>query len=95
MRVCVLTYAEASITTDCWTSRQTKGYMIVNAQWQLRSRALSTTLVEGSDKAHNLASGMQQVFQSRGISEKVNTITSDNPPKINVKTPVQLLQVRL
>ena len=80
------------------TSRQTKGYMTVTAhftnyQWQLRSRVLSTTLVEGSDTAHNLASGVQKVFQARDISEKVKTITSDNSP--NVKAAVELLQVRL
>ena len=52
----------------------------INAQWQLRSKVLSTstTLVEGSDDAQNLALGMQKVFQARGISEKVKTITSDN-----------------
>ena len=73
-----------------------KGYMtatlhFINAQWQLRSRVLSTstTLVEGSDDAQNLASGM---FQARGISEKVKTITSDNSP--NVKAAVELLQVK-
>ena len=66
----------------------------INAQWQLRSRVLSTstTLVEGSDDAQNLAPGMQKVFQARGISEKVKTITSDNSP--NVKAAVELLQVK-
>ena len=50
-------------------------------------------LVEGSDTAHNLATGMQKVFQARGISEKVKAITSDNAS--NVKAAVKLLQVRL
>ena len=54
---------------------------------------LSTKLVEGLDIAHNLASGMQKVFQAPGISEKVKTITSDN--SLNVKAAVGLLQVRL
>ena len=92
-------YHYQSTTTDCWTSQQTKGYMTVtlhfiNAQWQLRSRVLSTStsLVEGSDDAQNLAHGMQKVFQARGISEKVKTITSDNAP--NVKAGVELLQVK-
>ena len=58
-----------------------------------RSRVLSTTLVEGSDTDHNLASAMQQVPQARGISEKVKTITSDNSP--NVKAAEELQQVRL
>ena len=68
-------YLYQSTTTYCWTSRYTKGYMTVitvhfiNAQWQLRSRVLSTALVEGSDTAHNLSSGMQQGFQARGISD--------------------------
>ena len=86
MRLNIL-YNYQSTTTDCWISRQTKGYMTVtlhfiNAQWQLHSRVLSTstTLVEGSDDAQNLAPGMQKVFQARGISEKVKTITSDNSP---------------
>ena len=35
---------------------------------------------------------MQKVFQARGISEKVKTITSDNSP--NVKAAVELLQVK-
>ena len=66
----------------------------INAQWQLRSKVLSTstTQVEGSDDARNLALGMQKVFQARGISEKVKTITSDNSP--NVKAAVELLQVK-
>ena len=66
----------------------------INAQWQLRSKVLSTstTQVEGSDDAQNLAPGMQKVFQARGISEKVKTITSDNSP--NVKAAVELLQVK-
>ena len=92
-------YHYQSTTTDCWTSRQTKGYMTVtlhfiNEKWQVRSRVLSTstTLVEGSDDAQNLAPGMQKVFQARGISEKVKTITSDNSP--NVKAAVELLQVK-
>ena len=92
-------YHYQSTTTDCWTSRQTKGYMTVtlhfiNEKWQVRSRVLSTstTLVEGSDDAHNLAPGMQKVFQARGISEKVKTITSDTSP--NVKAAVELLQVK-
>ena len=67
-----------------------------NPQWQLRSKVLSTrsstTLVEGSDAAQNLASGMQKVFQAWGISEKVKTITSDNSP--NVKAAEELLQVK-
>ena len=49
--------------------------------------------MEGSDTAHNFASGMQKVFQARGISEKVKTITSDDSP--NVKAAVELLRVRL
>ena len=49
-------------------------------------------LVEGSDDAQNLTPGMQKVFQARGISEKVKTITSDNSP--NVKAAVELLQVK-
>ena len=53
-----------------------------------KSRLLSTTLVKGSDTAHKLASGMQKVFQARGISEKVKIITSDNSP--NVKAGVLL-----
>ena len=92
-------YHYQSNTTDCWTSQQTKGYMTVtlhfiNAQWQLRSKVLSnsTTQVEGSDDAQNLAPGMQKVFQARCISEKVKTITSDNSP--NVKAAVELLQVK-
>ena len=79
--------------------QQTKGYMtatlhFINVQWQLPSRVLSTstTLVEGSDDAQNFAPGMQKVFQARGISEKVKTITSDNSP--NVKAAVELLQVK-
>ena len=34
----------------------------------------STALVEGSDDAHNLTSGMQKVFQARGISEKIKIV---------------------
>ena len=66
----------------------------IYAQWQLRSRVLSTstTQVEGSEDAQNPAPGMQKVFQARGISEKVKTITSDNSP--NVKAAVELLQVK-
>ena len=45
--------------------------------------------MEGSDDAQNLAPGLQKVFQARGISEKVKTITSDN-----VKAAVELLQVK-
>ena len=86
-----------TITTDCWTSRQTEGYMTVtahfiNTQWQLRSRVLSTALVEGSHIAQKLASAMQKVFQAWGINEKVETITTDNAA--NVKAAVELLQVR-
>ena len=68
-------YHYQSTTTDCLTSQQTKGYMTVtlhfiNAQWHLRSRVLSSTLVEGSDEAQNLAPGMQKVFQARGSVRK-------------------------
>ena len=63
-------YHYQSTTTDCWTSRQTKGYMTVtlhfiNEKWQVRSRVLSTStkLVEGSDNAQNLALGMQKCYR--------------------------------
>ena len=64
----------------------------INAQWQLPSRVLPASLVEGSDTAQNLASGSQKGFQARGISEKIKTITSDNPP--NTKAALELQQVK-
>ena len=85
-----------SISTDFWTSRQAEGYMtltahFVNTQWKLCSRVLSTTLVEGSYTAENLASVMRHVFQTWGISKKVTTVTTDNTA--NVSAAVELLQV--
>ena len=90
-------YHYQSTTTDCWTSRQTKGYMTVTLHFYKCAVAapFKSTVYSyyAGGRFRRRSKSRQKVFQALGISEKVKTITSDNSP--NVKAAVELLQVKL
>ena len=86
-----------SITTDCWTSRTVDPYMTVTVHfvdhnWQMNSRVLSTTKVEGSHTGEKIAAELRGVFETWGIVSKVTTIVTDNAA--NVKNAVERLKTR-
>ena len=86
-----------SVTTDCWTSRTVDPYMtvtvhFVDQNWQINSRVLSTTKVEGSHTGEKIADELRGVFKTWGIEDKVTTIVNDNAA--NVKNAVERLKTR-
>ena len=86
-----------TITTDCWTSRQVEAYMTVTVHfidmdWQLESRVLSTSILEGSHTGERISSALRDLFSAWGIQDKVTTIVTDNAA--NVKNAVALLGIR-
>ena len=86
-----------SVTTDCWTSRTVDPYMtvtvhFVDQNWQINSRVLSTTKVEGSHTGEKIADELRGVFKTWDIEDKVTTIVTDNAA--NVKNAVERLKTR-
>ena len=86
-----------TITTDCWTSRQVEAYMTVTVHfidmdWQLESRVLPTSILEGSHTGERISSALRDLFSAWGIQDKVTTIVTDNAA--NVKNAVALLGIR-
>ncbi|KAK3726786.1 hypothetical protein RRG08_058438 [Elysia crispata] len=64
----------------------------VDQNWQINSRVLSTTKVEGSHTGEKIADELRGVFKTWGIEDKVTTIVNDNAA--NVKNAVERLKTR-
>uniref|UniRef100_A0A1X7UJA9 BED-type domain-containing protein n=1 Tax=Amphimedon queenslandica TaxID=400682 RepID=A0A1X7UJA9_AMPQE len=84
-----------SITTDCWTSRATEGYIIVTCHyirnnWELRSMVLNTTRLTTSHTSENLALALKEITDRWGITEKVHCCISDSAN--NIKRAIRLNQ---
>lgn len=76
-----------ALTTDLWTSRQTKGYITVTAhfispEWVLKSAVLDTVCIAGSHTAENIAQHLTLICNNWNIFDKVRAIVTDNAANI-------------
>ncbi|GFS04731.1 zinc finger BED domain-containing protein 1 [Elysia marginata] len=93
----LLELKDVSITTDCWTSRTVESFITVTVHfitkdWQLKSRVLTTTTLQGPHTADNLSTTLRDVFAEWGISDKVATCVTDNAA--NIVSAVEKLKLR-
>ena len=84
-----------SITTDCWTSRATEGYITVTCHyiredWEFRSVVLSTSHLKSSHTSENLGKAMKDITDYWGITQKVHCGISDSAN--NMKRALRLNQ---
>lgn len=75
------------LTSDLWTSRQTKGFLTVTAnfidtEWERRSVVLQTVRMMKDHTAENLANEMREICSEWEISNKVCCVVTDNAPDI-------------
>ena len=64
----------------------------IDMDCQLKSRVLSTSILEGSHTGERISSALRDPFSAWGIQDKVTTIVTDNAA--NVKNAVALLGIR-
>ncbi|KAJ8025314.1 Zinc finger BED domain-containing protein DAYSLEEPER [Holothuria leucospilota] len=87
--------ASVSLTTDCWTSRASEGYMTVTAHsideaWRNVSFVLDTTPVGGADRedvvvrhtAAALTQQMSAIVEEWALEEKLGAIVHDNASNV-------------
>jgi Domain of unknown function (DUF4413) len=72
-----------SLTTDCWTSNQTIGYMCLTAHyidsnWKLQKRIISFTELAPPHTGEVIADAITESLMKWNILQKVGTITLDN-----------------
>ena len=84
-----------SITTDCWTSRATEGYITVTCHyisddWELKSVVLNTTRLTVSHTSENLAAALKNITEHWGITDKIHCCISDSAA--NIKRAVHINQ---
>lgn len=76
-----------TLTTDCWTSTCTEGYMAVTAHfisknWVLKSMLLECFKLGERHTSENLRNELIRVAQDWGISRKIQAVVSDNTANI-------------
>ena len=86
-----------SLKTDIWTSRQTKAFITVTAhyispEWILKSVVLDTVQMVKSHTADNIAEELRLVRNKWGISDKINSIVTDNAA--NMTAAIKQINVR-
>ncbi|XP_078153945.1 zinc finger BED domain-containing protein RICESLEEPER 2-like [Carex rostrata] len=72
-----------SITSDCWTSNQTIGYMCLTAHyidksWKLQKRIISFNELSPPHSGEAIADAIMESLGKWGIEDKIGTITLDN-----------------
>lgn len=87
-----------ALTTDIWTSRQTRGYITVTAhyilpQWSLKSCVLETARMKKEHTAENIADDIRRVCNEWDILHKVCCIVTDNGANI-VAAVTKCLQIK-
>ena len=85
--------AHVALTTDLWTSRQTKGYTTVtvhyiSSEWALKSAVLENICIVGSHTAENIAQHLRERCDKWNIFDKVCTIVTDNAANITAATKI-------
>lgn len=76
-----------TLTTDCWTSTCTEGYMAVTSHfisknWVLKSMLLECFKLGERHTSENLRNELIRVAQDWGISRKIQAVVSDNTANI-------------
>ncbi|XP_066966369.1 zinc finger BED domain-containing protein 4-like [Macrobrachium rosenbergii] len=87
-----------SLTTDLWTSRQTRGFITVTAhyitsEWRLKSSVLETARLKVDHTAENIADELRRICTQWEIMDKVCCIITDNAANI-VAAVTKHLQVK-
>ena len=82
-----------SITTGCWTSRATEGYITVTCHyisndWELKFVVLNTTCLTVSHTSENLAAALKNITEHWGITDKIHCCISDSDA--NIKRAVHI-----
>ncbi|KAJ1689773.1 hypothetical protein LUZ63_013928 [Rhynchospora breviuscula] len=72
-----------SLTSDCWTSNTTVGYMsltthYVDAEWKLQKRIISFIDLSPPHSGQVLADGILECIMKWSIQDKIGSITLDN-----------------
>lgn len=76
-----------SVTTDIWTSRQTRGFLTVtvhyiSSNWNMKSAVLETARMKNDHSAENIAEELTRIFKQWDILDKVYCIVTDNGANI-------------
>lgn len=87
-----------ALTTDIWTSRQTRGFLTVTAhyissEWIMKSEVLETARMKKDHTAENIAEELKRVMSAWEIGNKVCCIVTDNGANI-VSAVTKVMQVR-
>jgi len=85
------------ITTDCWTSRNTEGFMaitihFIDLNFVLRSVLLSCHPYSESHTSENLSKEIKNVLKVWGVDKKIVFAVSDNA--YNIKNALSTLQLK-
>jgi hypothetical protein len=72
-----------SLTSDCWTSNQTIGYMCLTAHyidsdWKLQKRIIGFNELAPPHSGEGIADGILEILVKWGIQDKIGAITLDN-----------------
>ncbi|KAK4322167.1 hypothetical protein Pmani_007078 [Petrolisthes manimaculis] len=87
-----------ALTTDIWTSRQTRGYITVTAhyilpRWSLQSCVLETARLKKEHTAENIADEIRRVCNEWDVLHKACCIVTDNGANI-VAAVTKCLQIK-
>jgi hypothetical protein len=72
-----------SLTSDCWTSNQTIGYMcltthFVDSDWKIQKRIIGFNEVTSSHSSEVISNGILECLIKWDIQDKIGAITLDN-----------------
>lgn len=88
---------DIALTTDIWTSRQTKGFITVTAhfispEWELKSAVLETVRLTKAHTANNIAEELQLICNKWNMMDKVCSIVTDNAA--NMVSAIKAMNIR-
>ena len=77
-----------SLTSDCWTSSQTVGYMCltlyyISSDWKLQSRIISFSDLDPPHTGLVISEAINEIIMQWGLNNKVCTVTLDNATSNN------------
>lgn len=90
--------SHVSLTTNIWTSRQTRGFLTVTAHyissdWVLESAGLETTRIKKEHTAETIAHELTRICTQWNILNKICCIVTDNAANI-VSTVTRYMQMK-
>ncbi|XP_076052180.1 E3 SUMO-protein ligase ZBED1-like isoform X2 [Oratosquilla oratoria] len=86
-----------ALTSDLWTSRQTKSFLSVTAhfispEWELKSKLLATKRLMVDHTSENIADALKEICEEWDLLEKVCCIVTDNAS--NIVKAVEAMNVK-